>query len=71
MASICTSSTNSTRAIGMPIWMVKITVLTAPFIESNEQTAADIASGMPCSRNWISVMTPNVPSEPTNNRVRS
>ena len=34
-------------------------------------TAAEIASGMPCSRSRISVITPSVPSEPTNRRVRS
>jgi hypothetical protein len=36
-----------------------------------EQVALEIASGMPCSRTVTSVMTPSVPSEPTNRRVRS
>jgi hypothetical protein len=35
------------------------------------QTAAEIASGMPCSFTVISVMMPSVPSEPTKRRVRS
>ena len=35
------------RATGMPDWMVRMTVLTAPSSVSNEDTAADIASGMP------------------------
>ena len=35
------------------------------------QTAADTASGRPNSRSVTSVMTPSVPSEPTNSRVRS
>ena len=40
-------------------------------IDSNGQTAAEIASGMPCSLSVSSVMTPSVPSEPTISRVRS
>jgi hypothetical protein len=48
-----------------------MTVSTAPLIESNEQTAAETASGMGCSRSVTSVMTPSVPSDPTNNRVKS
>ena len=59
------------RATGMPSWIVAITVSTAPRIESNEQTAAAIASGSGCSRTVTSVMTPSVPSEPTKSRVRS
>ena len=35
------------RATGMPDWMVAITVSTAPARWPNEQTAAEIASGMP------------------------
>ena len=38
------------RATGTPSWIVAITVSTAPWIESNEQTAADTASGSGCSR---------------------
>ena len=34
-------------------------------------TADEIASGMPCRRSRISVITPSVPSEPTSRRVRS
>ena len=37
------------RATGIPSWMVAITVSTAPCIVSNEQTAADTASGTGCS----------------------
>ena len=59
------------RATGMPDWMVGITVSTASSRVSKLQTAAEIASGTPCSRSVTSVMTPSVPSEPTNSRVRS
>ena len=48
-----------------------ITVSTAPRKVGNWQVADDIASGMPCRRSWISVITPSVPSEPMNSRVRS
>ena len=70
-ARICTSSSSSMRATGMPDWMVAITVSTAPARSRNGQTAADTASGMPCSRSCSSVMMPSVPSEPTKSRVRS
>ena len=50
--------------------MVWMTVSTAPASEPNEHTAAEMASGMPYRRSRISVITPRVPSEPTNNRVR-
>ena len=46
-ARTCTSSRSSIRAIGTPAWMVAITVSTAPASVSKEQTAAEIASGMP------------------------
>ena len=59
------------RATGISDWIVAITVSTAPARSANEQTAADIASGMPRRRSWTSVMMPSVPSEPTNRRVRS
>ena len=48
-----------------------MTVRTAPSIVSNGHTAAEIASGRPYSRSVTSVMTPSVPSEPTNSRVKS
>ena len=70
-ASIWTSSRSSIRATGMPSWIVAMTVSTAPSIESNAQTAADTASGIGCSRTVTSVITPSVPSAPTNRRVRS
>ena len=70
-ALTCTSSRSSIRAIGTPAWMVAITVSTAPASVSNEQAAAEIASGMPQSRSCTSVMMPSVPSEPTKSRVRS
>ena len=44
---------------------------TASSIVGKLQTAAATASGSGCSRTVISLMTPSVPSEPTNNRVRS
>ena len=40
-------------------------------IVGNGHTAAEIASGMPCRRSAISVITPSVPSEPMSSRVRS
>ena len=70
-AAICTSSSSSMRATGMPVCRMAITVSTASRRVANWQVADDIASGMPCRRNWISVMTPSVPSEPMNSRVRS
>ena len=66
-----TSSSNSIRATGIPSWMVVMTVCTAPASESNEQIAAETASGSPYTRSVISVITPSVPSDPTNRRVRS
>ena len=51
--------------------MVWMTVSTAPASDSNEHTAAEMASGIPYRRSRISVITPSVPSEPTNSRVRS
>jgi hypothetical protein len=51
--------------------MVAITVATAPSIDEKAQTAADTASGTGCRRTVTSVMTPSVPSAPTNRRVRS
>ena len=59
------------RATGMPDWMVAIVALQAASTDGNGQTPLAIASGMPCSLSVISVMTPSVPSEPTNSRVRS
>jgi hypothetical protein len=49
-ACICASSSISIRAIGTPIWIAWMTVSTAPFSVSKVQTAAAIASGMPCRR---------------------
>ena len=48
-----------------------MTARTASPIDGNVQTAAETASGCGYSRTVISVMTPSVPSEPTNRRVRS
>ena len=59
------------RATGMPSWIVVITVRTAFSMLSNWQVAAASASGRPCSRTVNSVMTPSVPSDPTNSFVRS
>ena len=49
-AAICTSSSNSMRATGMPVCMMAMTVSTASASVGNWQVADDIASGMPCSR---------------------
>ena len=51
--------------------MVSITVSIASASPSKQQTAADIASGTGYRRTVTSVITPSVPSEPTNSRVRS
>ena len=59
------------RATGRPIWIVAITALQAASTLGNGQTPPAIASGMPCSFSVSSVMTPSVPSEPMNSRVRS
>ena len=40
------ASSSSTRATGMPYWMMPMTVSTAPSMVSKVQTAAEIASGM-------------------------
>ena len=48
-----------------------IAVRTAAAIDANEQVAAATASGSGWSFSVISVITPSVPSLPTNSRVRS
>ena len=68
---MASASTNSTRAIGTPIWMVSITADTASPMLGNAHTAADTASGCGYSFSVISVMMPSVPSLPMNRRVRS
>ena len=70
-ASIMSASSSSIRATGMPDCDVAITVSTADLRSGNWHTAADIASGMPCSRSRTRVMTPSVPSEPISSRARS
>ena len=70
-ASMVSSSSSSMRATGTPDWIATITVLTASSMVGNGHTADEIASGMPCRRSRISVITPSVPSEPTSRRVRS
>ena len=57
--------------MGMPSWIVAMVVLTAASTLGNEQVAALIASGCGYTRSVISVITPSVPSLPTNSRVRS
>jgi hypothetical protein len=47
IASICTGSASSIRAIGTPSWMVLIATLTAASTLGKEQTADEIAAGMP------------------------
>ena len=44
---ICSSSSSSIRATGMPAWMVAITAWTAASTSGKLHTAADIASGTP------------------------
>ncbi len=65
------ASISSTRAIGTPSWIIWMTVRTAASMLGKEHTAAEIASGIGYSRSVTSVMTPSVPSLPTNRRVRS
>ena len=48
-----------------------MTVSTAPSSVSKAAAAAVIASGVGCSRSVTSQISPSVPSEPTNSRVRS
>ena len=59
------------RAIGRPDWMVWMVASQAARTLGNEQWPPAIASGMPARRSVTSTMTPSVPSEPTNSRVRS
>ena len=44
---ICSSSSSSIRATGMPVWIVAITACTASSTLGKRQTAAEIASGTP------------------------
>jgi hypothetical protein len=71
MALIADSFNSSTRATGTPSWRIAMTEATASPMESNAHTPAEISSGMPRSRSVASVITPSVPSEPTNSLVRS
>ena len=59
------------RATGMPLASTSMTVSTAPPSSENAHTAADIASGVGCTRSVSSVISPSVPSEPMNRCVRS
>ena len=59
------------RATGIAWARTSMTVSTAASSVSNAHVAAVIASGVGCSRSVISVISPSVPSEPTNSRVRS
>ncbi len=70
-ASIALVSSNSMRAIGIPNWTAAMTVATAVSTVGKRHTAAAIVSGMPNSFRVTSTITPSVPSEPMNNRVRS
>ena len=70
-ASIMSASRSSIRATWMPDCAVAITVSTADGRSGNWQTAADIASGIPCSLSRMRVMIPSVPSEPIIRCVRS
>jgi hypothetical protein len=65
------ASSSSQRAIGTPIWMTWMVVRTAASMLGNWQIAALTASGSGYRRSVISVITPSVPSLPTNSRVRS
>ena len=55
----------------MPACIVVTTVSIAAAILGNAQMATEMASGTPCSRRVMSVMIPNVPSDPTKSFVRS
>jgi hypothetical protein len=70
-ARIAWASSSSQRAIGTPIWIVSMVVCTAASMLGKKHTAALTASGSGYSRNVTSVITPSVPSLPTNRRVRS
>jgi hypothetical protein len=70
-AAIMSSSSSSMRATGMPSCITAMTVSTAAASVGNWQTAALVASGMPCRRSRTLVTTPSVPSLPTISRVRS
>ena len=59
------------RATGIAWASTSITQFTAPSSVSNAHAAAVIDSGVGCTRSVISVISPSVPSEPTNSRVRS
>ena len=48
-----------------------MTVFAAPSIELKEHTADEILSGIPNSLRETSLIIPKVPSDPTNNLVRS
>ena len=48
-----------------------MTVFAAPSIELKEHTAEEILSGIPNSFRETSLIIPKVPSDPTNNLVRS
>lgn len=58
------------RATGTPACRICTVLSTAAWTEGKEQTADTMASGMPCRRSVVLVMTPRVPSEPTNRFVR-
>ncbi len=64
-------SSSSQRAIGTPTCVSWMVALTAPAMSLKWQIAALTASGSGYSFSVTSVITPSVPSLPTNSRVKS
>ena len=71
MASINISSSSSMRATGIAFCETDRTQSTASRRVGKAHTAADIASGVGCTRSVASQTSPSVPSEPMKRRVRS
>ena len=69
-ASICSSSISSSLASGSPCCMAATTVSTAALAVGKHTTAAATVSGRGWSLTVAAVMTPKVPSDPTNSPVR-
>ena len=68
--TIVVASSSSQRVTGMPAPMIAAAVRHAASMDGNAARATTMCSGIACSRTVSSVMTPSVPSEPTNSSVR-